>query len=121
MGKMALVAIGGNAILQPDEYGSAKEQLENINITCGHIANMIQKGYNVVITHGNGPQVGNILLKNEIAEGITPAMPMDVCVAESQGQIGYMIQQSLINKLNQFRIKARVTSLITQVVVDAVD
>ncbi|MEE9150810.1 MAG: carbamate kinase [Thermoplasmata archaeon] len=121
MGKMALVAIGGNAILQPDEYGSAKEQLKNINITCGHIANMIQKGYNVVITHGNGPQVGNILLKNEIAEGITPAMPMDVCVAESQGQIGYMIQQSLINKLNQFRIKARVTSLITQVVVDAED
>lgn len=121
MGKMALIAIGGNAILQPDEDGSAEEQLKNIMITCGHIANMIQKGYKVVITHGNGPQVGNILLRNEIAEGITPAMPMDVCVAESQGQIGYMIQQSLINKLSKLGIRVRATSLITQVVVDEKD
>jgi carbamate kinase len=121
MGKMALIAIGGNAILQSDEFGSAEEQLENIKITCAHIANMLQKGYDVVITHGNGPQVGNILLRNEIAEGITPAMPMDVCVAESQGQIGYMIQQSLVNELAQLSIKAGVTSLITQVVVDAQD
>jgi len=121
MGKMALIAIGGNAILQSDEFGSAEEQLENIRITSGHIANMLQKGFDVVITHGNGPQVGNILLRNEIAEGIVPAMPMDVCVAESQGQIGYMIQQSLINELAQLSIKARVTSLITQVVVDAQD
>jgi carbamate kinase len=121
MGKMALIAIGGNAILQPNEDGSAEEQLKNIDITCGHIANMMKKGYNVVITHGNGPQVGNILLRNDIAEGITPAMPMDVCVAESQGQIGYMIQQSLINRLAELNIKARVTSLITQVMVDAQD
>lgn len=121
MGKMVLIAIGGNAILQSDEFGSAEEQFENIRITSGHIANMLQKGYDVVITHGNGPQVGNILLRNEIAEGIAPAMPMDVCVAESQGQIGYMIQQSLVNKLAELNIKARVTSLITQVVVDGQD
>lgn len=121
MGKMVLIAIGGNAILQSDEFGSSEEQLENIRITSGHIANMLQKGYDVVITHGNGPQVGNILLRNDIAEGIAPAMPMDVCVAESQGQIGYMIQQSLVNKLAQLSIKARVTSLITQVVVDGRD
>ena len=121
MGKMVIIAIGGNAILQSDEFGSAEEQLENIRITSNHIANMLQKGYDVVITHGNGPQVGNILLRNEIAEGISPAMPMDVCVAESQGQIGYMIQQSLVNKLAELSVKARVTSLITQVVVNAQD
>jgi carbamate kinase len=82
---------------------------------------MMKKGYNVVITHGNGPQVGNILLRNEIADGITPSMPMDVCVAESQGQIGYMIQQSLVNRLNHLGITARVISLVTQVIVDAED
>ncbi|UCG69885.1 MAG: carbamate kinase [Thermoplasmata archaeon] len=121
MGKMVVIAIGGNAILQPDESGSVEEQLENIRITCGHIANMVQEGYDVVITHGNGPQVGNILLRNEIAEGIAPVMPMDVCVAESQGQIGYMIQQSLINELEKLGIEAKAISLITQVVVDAED
>jgi carbamate kinase len=121
MGKMALIAIGGNAILLPKEHGSAEEQLRNIRKTCEHIANMMKKGYNVVITHGNGPQVGNILLRNEIADGITPSMPMDVCVAESQGQIGYMIQQSLVNRLNHLGITARVISLVTQVIVDAED
>lgn len=121
MGKMALIAIGGNAILQPDEDGSSAEQLENINITCSHIASIIQKGYNVIITHGNGPQVGNILLRNELAEGIAPPMPMDVCVAESQGQIGYMIQQSLVNELKKRGVECCVAAVITQVVVDARD
>ncbi len=116
-----MIAIGGNAILQPDEDGSAEKQLENLAITSDQIAIMIQKGYQVVITHGNGPQVGNILLRNEIAEGIVPPMPMDICVAESQGQIGYMIQQSLKNKLNKMGIKGRVTAIVTQVVVDESD
>jgi carbamate kinase len=82
---------------------------------------MIQRGYKIVITHGNGPQVGNILLRNEIAEGIAPPMPMDVCVAESQGQIGYMIQQSLANKLDEMGIVGRVTAIVTQVIVDEED
>jgi carbamate kinase len=85
MGKMAVIAIGGNAILEADESGSALSQFESIKLTSRQIANMVKNGYKVVITHGNGPQVGNILLKNEIAEGIAPVMPMDVCVAESQG------------------------------------
>jgi carbamate kinase len=75
MGKMAVIAIGGNAISEADETGSAKEQFENIRLTSQHIANLVKNGYNVVITHGNGPQVGNILLRNEIAEGIAPVMP----------------------------------------------
>ncbi|UCE75485.1 MAG: carbamate kinase [Methanomassiliicoccales archaeon] len=118
---MALIAIGGNAIQRPDENGSAAGQLDNISIASGQIAKMIKEGYNVVITHGNGPQVGNILLKNEIADGITPSMPMDVCVAESQGQIGYLIQQSLLNQLSKLGIEAQTTSLITQVLVDEKD
>jgi carbamate kinase len=121
MGKMAVIAIGGNAILQPEEGGSAESQLENIKLTCRHIVEMMKEGYNVVITHGNGPQIGNILLRNEIAEGIAPVMPMDVCVAESQGQIGYMIQQSLLNELQSQGISANAVSLITQVVVNAED
>lgn len=121
MGKMAVIAIGGNAILEADETGSAKSQFENIRLTSQHIANLVKNGYNVVITHGNGPQVGNILLRNEIADGIAPVMPMDVCVAESQGQIGYMIQQSLLNELAILGISARVISLVTQVVVDPED
>ncbi len=121
MGKMAVIAIGGNAILEADEKGSAKDQFENIRLTSLHIANLVKNGYKVVITHGNGPQVGNILLRNEMAEGMAPVMSMDVCVAESQGQIGYMIQQSLLNELSKQRISARVTSIITQVVVDPED
>ncbi len=121
MGKTVLIAIGGNAILQPDEDGSYNEQRRNIAITCSHIANIIQKGYDVIITHGNGPQVGNILLRNDLAEGIAPPMPMDVCVAESQGQIGYMIQQSLANTLEKRGMECSVVAVITQVVVDAKD
>jgi carbamate kinase len=121
MGKMAVIAIGGNAILEADESGSALSQFESIKLTSRQIANMVKNGYKVVITHGNGPQVGNILLKNEIAEGIAPVMPMDVCVAESQGQIGYMIQQSLLNELMKLGISSCVSSIITQVVVDFED
>jgi carbamate kinase len=121
MEKLVVIAIGGNAILEAKESGSASEQLENIRTTSGHIAHLIQKGYKIVVTHGNGPQVGNILLRNEIAEGIAPVMPMDVCVAESQGQLGYMIQQSLLNELDKLGISRNVTSLITQVVVDPED
>ena len=121
MGKLAVVAIGGNAILKPHEEGSYEDQMNNIKSASLHIANLVKKGYNVVITHGNGPQVGNILLKNEMAEGAAPAMPMDVCVAESQGQLGYMIQQNMINTLGDLGISANISSLITQVVVDEND
>ncbi len=121
MGLLAVIAIGGNAILQTDERGSYTEQLENIRVTCSHVVDMIKMGYCVVLTHGNGPQVGNILLRNEIAESRVPAMPMDVCVAESQGQIGYMIQQTLYNILRARGMECQVSSLITQVVVDKDD
>jgi carbamate kinase len=121
MGNLAVVALGGNAILKPHEEGSYNEQMNNIKSASSHIANLVKKGYNVVITHGNGPQVGNILLKNEIAENAAPVMPMDVCVAESQGQLGYMIQQCLINYLKEIELSANVASVISQVLVDEND
>lgn len=119
--KMAVIAIGGNAILKPEDDGSKEKQKENLEKTCQQIAKMIQNGFRVIITHGNGPQVGNILLRNDIAEGLAPVMPMDVCVAESQGQIGYMLQQSLLNRLRSLGIEKNVTSVITQVLVDEND
>lgn len=121
MKKTAVIAIGGNAILQADEEGSAEEQFKNIKVTCEHLVKILKEGYNVVITHGNGPQVGNIMLRNEFSQDVVSPMPMDVCVAESQGQIGYMIQQTLINILKKHGIDKTVISLVTQVVVDEKD
>jgi carbamate kinase len=117
----AVVAIGGNSLIRSHETGTKEEQQKNLDAMTLHIANLIRSQYKVVITHGNGPQVGNILLRNDVAEGFAPVMPMDVCVAESQGQIGYMIQQSLANCFKQQNISASVTSIITQVVVDEKD
>ncbi len=120
--KTAVIALGGNALLKPDDRGTYEEQMRNVRESARHLASVIEMGYDVIFTHGNGPQVGNILLQNEIAsrDGIPP-MPLDVCVAESQGQIGYMIQQALTNELIKRGIKRAVTSLIVQVVVDEND
>ena len=119
--KRVVVALGGNAILRPKEKGSSEEQFNNVEKTCRQIAGMIKKGFKVVITHGNGPQVGNILMQNENAKDIVPAMPLDVCGAESQGQIGYMIQQRLDNLFKEMSIPYSVATIITQVVVDKND
>ena len=120
--KTAVIALGGNALLKPEDKGTYEEQMRNVRESAKHLASIIEMGYDVIFTHGNGPQVGNILLQNEIAgkQGI-PAMPLDVCVAESQGLIGYMIQQALTNELIKRGINRPVTSLIVQVVVDGND
>ena len=120
--KTAVIALGGNALLKPNERGSYEEQMRNVRESAKHLASIIEMGYDVIFTHGNGPQVGNILLQNEISskKGI-PEMPLDVCVAESQGLIGYMIQQALTNELRKRGIGRAVTSLIVQVVVDKRD
>ncbi|MGB9866792.1 MAG: carbamate kinase [Bacillota bacterium] len=116
-----VVALGGNAILQPRQRGTYEEQLENVRLTCTQIASMIQLGHEVVITHGNGPQVGNILIQNEEAAAIVPPMPLDVCGAQSQGLIGYMIQQCLKSELQSRGISKEVITIITQVLVDPFD
>jgi len=120
-GNLVAIALGGNAILRPGQRGTAEEQLENVRATCRQIASLLRDGYRVVLTHGNGPQVGSILLQNEATDAV-PAMPMDVCGAESQGLIGYMMQQSLHNELvRQGMTGWPVASVVTQTVVSADD
>ena len=116
-----VVALGGNAILQPRQQGTHEAQYANVVETARYIAHMVLDGYRVVVTHGNGPQVGNILIQNEEGRGTVPAMPLDVCGAESQGQIGYWIQQALGNELRAAGCGQPVVTLVTQVVVDADD
>lgn len=116
-----VVALGGNAILQPDQKGTASEQRANIVETAGAIVSLVEMGHKVVVTHGNGPQVGNILLQNEAGADQVPAMPLDICGAESQGQLGYMIQQALRNELVRRKLPVSVVAVVTQVVVDARD
>ncbi len=120
-GKAVVVALGGNAILQHRETGTAEEQLANVRRASRHIAEIAADGYAVVITHGNGPQVGDILLKNEIAKDTLPPMPLDVCGAESQGMIGYLLQQSMQEALREVGLDCPVATVLTQTLVDGGD
>lgn len=113
-----LVALGGNAILQRSERGTSEEQFINVRRACKHLVEIIKLGHTITITHGNGPQVGDILLKDESAREILPPMPLDVCGAESQGMIGYMIQQSLRNELAGQGLDLAVATILTETVVD---
>jgi carbamate kinase len=121
--ELVVVALGGNAILQPGQRGTFEEQMANVRTTCEQLAEMVVSGrYKLVITHGNGPQVGNILLQNELAKEVAAPMPLDVCGAESQGLIGYMIQQTLHNVLaERGRSSIPIATIVTQVVVDKDD
>ena len=123
MNKLAVVAFGGNALLRGDQKGTIDEQEENIFNACQDIVELIEKGYDLVIGHGNGPQVGNTLLQHEAGFKIfgVPKMPMDICVAETQGSIGYMIEQQLHNVLLERGLKRNIVTLITQVLVDKDD
>lgn len=116
-----LIALGGNALLRAREKGTAEEQLAHVRETCRHLISIIEGGNSIAITHGNGPQVGNILLQNEIASDQLPPMPLDVCVTESQGMIGYMIQRSMDNHLRQAGIEIPVVAMFTQTLVDKDD
>ena len=117
-----LVALGGNAILQRGQKGNAAEQRENVQKTVTQIVRMIRAGHEVVVTHGNGPQVGAILIQNELGSSSVPAMPMDVCGAESQGLIGYMFCQSFHNTLALEGLSGHEPAcVVTQVEVDPAD
>ncbi len=119
--KKIVIALGGNAIKEWDQKGSAAEQLANVRQSCAHIVRIIRGGNRVVITHGNGPQVGNLLIQQEKGSPAVPPQPLHICGAMSQGQIGYMIQQALLNELKDARLDRSVVTLITQVVVDGED
>lgn len=117
-----LVALGGNAILQRGQQGLASEQRANVQKTVEQIVRMIKAGHEVIVTHGNGPQVGAILIQNEMGRAAVPAMPMDVCGAESQGLIGYMFCESFSNTLAREGVTGRdPICLITRVEVDPED
>ena len=123
MQKLAVVALGGNALLRSGQKGTYEEQLINVLDTCGSLTGLISRGYNLVIGHGNGPQVGNVLLQQEAGSkqfGLQ-VMPMDFCVAETQGSIGYMIERTLHNVLAENKLGRDVITLVTQVVVDRND
>jgi carbamate kinase len=119
--KRIVVALGGNAIQQAHQKGTAEEQLENVSITCRHIMEMIKEGHKIVITHGNGPQVGNILIQQEEGETKVPALPMDFCGAMTQGEIGYMLQQTLLNLFRTEGMNKDILAVTTQVMVDKED
>lgn len=111
-----VIAIGGNAILNPAK-GSPREQQEKIDETCREITRIIQRGFDVLLTHGNGPQIGNILAMQEEC-GLVHPQPLDVCGAETQGWLGYSLQQSLVNRLRENGISRQVVTVITQVIVE---
>ncbi len=121
--KLAVIALGGNALLRGDQVGTIEEQEKNTTDTLENLVFLLREGYDLVITHGNGPQVGNILMRNDAGEqmyGIAQ-MPIDICVADSQGGIGYMIERMFKNVLNRHGIEKNVVCLITTVVVDKDD
>ena len=121
--KIAVVALGGNALLRGNEVGTIQQQVKNTYDTFIHLLKLLKDGYELVITHGNGPQVGNIMLRNEAGykEYKIPQMPLDICVADSQGGIGYMIERQIKNILRESKIKKNVVTIVTQVLVDKND
>jgi len=119
--KLVVIALGGNALLQRTQKGTFEEQYGNVKKTATKIADLVQQGYKVVLTHGNGPQVGATLLRHDAAKNIVPPFPLDACGAETQGFIGYMIQQALRNELKSRGIDKYAVTVVTRVVVDMHD
>ena len=123
MKKLAVIAFGGNALLRGGQKGTYREQMLNVTETCESLLPFLEKDYNLVIGHGNGPQVGNVMLQHEAGsqEFGVPSMPIDFCVAETQGLIGFMIEMGLGKVFAKTGIKRNVVTLVTQVVVDKDD
>lgn len=123
MKKLAVIAFGGNALLKSGQRGTYQDQIKNVTETCDSLTNLLKQDYNIVIGHGNGPQVGNVLLQHEAGKKkfSIEAMPMDFCVAETQGSIGYLIEQGFRNVFAREGITRGVLTLLTQVVVDKAD
>jgi len=119
--KLAVVAIGGNSLVKDKAHKTVPDQYEAARETCVHIAGMIEQGWNVAIGHGNGPQVGFILRRSELARHELHEVPLDFCGADTQGAIGYMLQQNLYNEFNRRGIDRQATTVVTQVLVDKND
>jgi len=118
---VAVVAIGGNSLIKDKAHQTVQDQYDAAHETAGHIANMIARGWDVVISHGNGPQVGFILRRSELASHELHEVPLDVCGADTQGAIGYALQQSLYNHFRNLGVKKNVATVVTQVEVSPAD
>ena len=123
MSKLVVVALGGNALLRSNQKGTYKEQIENVTETCEALMSFIKNGDNLIIGHGNGPQVGNVMLQHEAGAKMfeVQPMPMDFCVSETQGSIGYMIETGFRKVLSQNGYKHNIVTLVTRVLVDGND
>jgi carbamate kinase len=119
--KRIVIALGGNAIKMPDQVGTCPEQLSRVRSASRRILEFIRNDFDVVITHGNGPQVGNLLVQQEAGSSQVPPQPLEICNAMTQGQLGYMLQQALMNELKSQKLNFDVVTMITQVLVDAKD
>ena len=120
-GEPIVVALGGNAIMDSKGTAPYGEQVAATSVTMRSVAEMIAGGYPVVLTHGNGPIVGNIMIRHEAAADQIPPMPLEVCVADSTGGLGYMIQQSLRNELHALGVEKEVVTVVNQVLVSRSD
>ena len=118
--KLAVVAIGGNAVNRPGEEATAENMMRNLSETAHYLATMLDE-FDIVITHGNGPQVGNILVQQDLSEHVIPPFPIDVNDAQTQGSLGYMIELTLGNELRKRNIKRQVAAVVTQILVDKND
>lgn len=121
MSKLAVVAIGGNALLVEGQKGTIAEQIENALAMARQLAKMVKLGWRVIVTHGNGPQVGFILLRSDRSADILPRLPLDICVADSQGGIGYIIADALQTAMTELGLDATATAVLTRCVVDTAD
>ncbi|NCA80167.1 MAG: carbamate kinase [Sphingobacteriia bacterium] len=123
MKKLAVIAFGGNALLRGDQEGTFEQQIQNVTDTCENLVELIKKGFDLVIGHGNGPQVGNVMLQHEAGAKVfgIPPQPMHFCVSETQGSIAYLIEQQMKNVLRRHGIDRNVVSVVTQVIVDKND
>ena len=119
--RCAVIALGGNAISPPNQTDSITSQFRHTRESLSGIIKFVRRGYNLAITHGNGPQVGAAMRRVELSRGVEPYVPLGVLVADTQGSMGYMIEQSLINRLNRERLPRQVVTIITQVLVDQND
>jgi len=119
--KLAVIAIGGNSLIKDNKHQSVEDQYQAAHDTCVHIVDLLQEGWSVVVTHGNGPQVGFILLRSDFAKTKLHEVPLDSCGADTQGAIGYHLQQNLQNELARRKVSKAVATVVTQVVVDYAD
>jgi carbamate kinase len=119
--KLAVVAFGGNALLRPEDRGTQEEQIARAKQAARWLAEIVRQDYRMLVVHGNGPQVGNILIQNEEASTKIPPQSLDVCVAQTEGSMGFMLQQAIRNRLESIGIGGEVATVLTEVEVDPAD